>query len=331
MSSIDVAIPNYNYGRYLRRCVESVLGQDVDGIRVLIIDNASTDDSTRIARELASEDARVELCLRANNAGPHASFNAGIEWARGDYFAILCSDDALAKGALARAIQALEQHPGANLAFGRTHYLRQDSGLPQFSSTVAAEVHYLSGTQFLERFCDSGRNPVDGPMAIVRTKTQKQVGYYRPELPHTDDAEMWMRFACRGGAVEIDAVQAIVRVHSASQSAVLDNVQHWNVEMEAAFRAFFKGAGAQFPGSERLYERARHSLSDRAYWGAVAQYIRGESNAPELMAFAKRLRPLSAILPPFGYLLRRRDVFEKIAATLSRVPERAQWIKRQSS
>ena len=47
---IDVAIPSYNYGRYLRDCVESVLSQEGVVLRVLIVDNASTDDSPQIAR-----------------------------------------------------------------------------------------------------------------------------------------------------------------------------------------------------------------------------------------------------------------------------------------
>src|SRR4051794_15159199 len=54
MASIDVVIPCYQYGRYLRDCVRSVLDQDVEQLRVLIIDNASTDGSAEIARQLAA-------------------------------------------------------------------------------------------------------------------------------------------------------------------------------------------------------------------------------------------------------------------------------------
>src|SRR5262245_5768644 len=103
MVSVDVAIPNYNYGRYLRGCVESVLSQDIEALRVLIIDNASTDNSAEIARELARSDPRVEIRIREKNLGPHASFNEAVDWAAGDYFLILCSDDAVTPGSLRRA------------------------------------------------------------------------------------------------------------------------------------------------------------------------------------------------------------------------------------
>ena len=48
MSRVDVIVPCYNYGRFLRECVESVLSQPVD-VRVLIIDDASTDDTPQVA------------------------------------------------------------------------------------------------------------------------------------------------------------------------------------------------------------------------------------------------------------------------------------------
>ena len=61
MSTIDVVVPCYQYGRYLRDSVGSILSQEVDAIRVLIIDNASTDDTLDVARQLNHEDKRVEV------------------------------------------------------------------------------------------------------------------------------------------------------------------------------------------------------------------------------------------------------------------------------
>jgi succinate dehydrogenase / fumarate reductase cytochrome b subunit len=100
--------------------------RDLDDLRVLIMDNASTDDSATIARELAATDSRVELHLRTRNLGPHASFNEGIDWASADYFLILCADDLLAPGALARAVDVMELHREVNLVFGRTAFVAAD-------------------------------------------------------------------------------------------------------------------------------------------------------------------------------------------------------------
>ena len=91
MPSIDVVIPNYQYGRYLPGCVASILAQGIPDTRILIIDNASTDNSVEVAQEIARQDARVELVVRSTNLGPHASFNEGLDWARARYFMMALS------------------------------------------------------------------------------------------------------------------------------------------------------------------------------------------------------------------------------------------------
>src|SRR5215469_5512002 len=103
MAILDIAIPNYQYGRYLSQCVDSVLGQGVEDIRILIIDNASTDDSVEVAERLKARDPRIQLEARPVNLGPHASFNRGIDWAESKYFLLLCSDDMIAPGSMRRA------------------------------------------------------------------------------------------------------------------------------------------------------------------------------------------------------------------------------------
>ena len=76
MSRVDVIVPCYNYGRFLRECVESVLTQPVD-VRVLIIDDASTDDTPEVAAALAAEDGRVEFRRHAVNRGHIAYLQRG--------------------------------------------------------------------------------------------------------------------------------------------------------------------------------------------------------------------------------------------------------------
>ncbi len=111
MSSIDIVIPNYNYGRFLEGCVQSVLARTYRKCVILIIDNASTDDSVvdRPVPRYGESPHRDEL--HPINLGGHASFNEGIDWARADYFAIVCAGRYAVARALARAIEALDDNP----------------------------------------------------------------------------------------------------------------------------------------------------------------------------------------------------------------------------
>ena len=106
MPSIDVAVVCYQYGGYLRDCVTSITSQDVADLRVLIIDNGSTDDSLEVAKELARCDERITIVHHPKNLGQKHAYNEAIDWAASRYFVIVDADDVLAEGALSRAVSA---------------------------------------------------------------------------------------------------------------------------------------------------------------------------------------------------------------------------------
>lgn len=314
LPTVDIVIPNYNYGHYLLECANSVLSQPGVVIRLLIIDNASRDNSAALARQLAANDPRVELLLRPENQGPHASFNQAIDWARSDFFLILCADDLLSPGALARSAQLLQQCPDVHLAFGVAQSISEHERRPQRPAFAhRGDWDIVEGRRFIEYACRHAFNPVAGPTALVRTEIQKRVGYYRPELPHTDDLEMWLRFALCGNIASTRDVQAYARVHHANQSAKVAGIMNWNREFEAAFRSFFEQEGCEIAGASNYFAAARNCLTKRAYWAACSSLMRGEKGSAGLMAFALKRRPLLALLPPLDYLLARRQRQQHVA------------------
>lgn len=91
---ISVIIPVYNTENYLRNCVESVQRQTYSDLQILLIDDGSTDTSPSICDTLAAEDSRIQV-IHQTNRGVSAARNAGLELAKGDYFAFVDSDDLL--------------------------------------------------------------------------------------------------------------------------------------------------------------------------------------------------------------------------------------------
>jgi glycosyltransferase involved in cell wall biosynthesis len=315
MASIDVVIPCYQYGRYLRDCVRSVLDQDVEQLRVLIIDNASTDGSAEIARQLAAEDSRVSVVAHSVNRGPHASFNEGIDWATADYFLLLFADDLLVPGALSRAISIMEANPDISLTYGRAAALYGDAEVRALHiPPQKSDWRIMDGLAFIDRFCRTAVFHVPGSALVVRTSAQKQAGHYRPELPHSDDYDVWLRLACQGGVAETDAFQAILRMHGTNRSTFLAEVHVWHlVHTEKAVDCFFAHDGANLPHASSLLRMARRSLAERAYWSAVSNLARGNlRGCLALLRFAIRRRPAALFLPPLDYLLRREDTLVRI-------------------
>ncbi|MFD1981394.1 glycosyltransferase family 2 protein [Mesorhizobium newzealandense] len=314
MPKIDIAIPCYNHGRFLRQCLASVLGQGAE-MRVLIIDNASTDGSEETARRIAAEDSRVELLLRERNMGPHASFNSGINWAESEYFMILCADDLLAPGCLGRALSVLEAKTCVALAYGGQVIWEEPSPCP-VPAAVGGAIHtsLVTGQQLAETL-SMPHAPIGTGSFVVRTSVQKHVGYYRPELHYTDDLEMLMRLVSLGGAAKIDAIQGIRRRHGDNISA--DYWGNWKRELQellAAFESFFANEGSAYPWGAEMRRRVRRNIAHRAYWAGVSHRLRGKGQgAAELLQFAWSIEPATRFMPPVSYLWRVENVGHLIA------------------
>src|SRR5439155_9400933 len=128
MNCVDVLVPCYNYARFLERCVCSVLSQHGTGVRVLIIDDASTDNTPEVGQRLAALDSRVEFRRHEVNQGHIATYNEGLlSWASAAYCLVLSADDALTSGALARAVRLLNRHPEVGMTYGRALVIGDES------------------------------------------------------------------------------------------------------------------------------------------------------------------------------------------------------------
>lgn len=258
---IDVAVPCYNYARFLRSCVESVLSQQNVDVRLLIIDDASTDDTELVARGLVDQDQRVQFYRHARNLGNIATYNEGIEWASGDYFLLLSADDFLLPGSLRRAVSVFAAHPEVVLTCGPAAVSYEDKLIPRVPlQGERAKFKIKSGQDFIAALCaNSSKNPIWTPTAVVRTSAQKAVGGYNKNLPHAGDLEMWLRLARLGSVAVLDSYQAAYRVHSSNMHASYAGVENLRQHL-LAFE--FALAGESYSANLRtaMQERYKRGL-----------------------------------------------------------------------
>lgn len=92
MPTISVIMPAYNVEQYLGASVESVLAQTYRDWELVIVDDGSTDRTGRIADEYATRDPRIRV-IHQRNGGLSAARNTAMRYARGEFFALLDSDD----------------------------------------------------------------------------------------------------------------------------------------------------------------------------------------------------------------------------------------------
>jgi glycosyltransferase involved in cell wall biosynthesis len=294
MSSVDVVVPCYNYAHYLKFCVDSVLSQRDVSVRVLIIDDKSTDGTPDVCRELADKDSRVTFRRHEVNQGLIGTANEGlIGWAAADYTVLLSADDALTPGSLARAVAVMNAHPEVGMTYGMSLIINEGDVHMEVVDAAKPTYQILSGPQFIRRSCEAG-NPVPSPAAVVRTSVQHELGGYSPKMRHTSDMEMWMRIATRYSIGAIRETQALYRVHSSNmhltyQQPVLGDR---NERMETCLHVFENWRGAEVPGFVTWMSQMRRSFGLEAYYLAGRAFERGdEEGYRACLAFAEKYDP----------------------------------------
>jgi glycosyltransferase involved in cell wall biosynthesis len=116
---LTFVVLSFDYGRYLGACVDSILAQDgFDDFEVVIVDDASSDDSLSIARAYVEADRRIRLVGHAFNQGHGATVTDGLRLARGIYVARIDCDDRYRRGLARAAVSILEREPGVGLVYG---------------------------------------------------------------------------------------------------------------------------------------------------------------------------------------------------------------------
>ncbi|WP_083330806.1 glycosyltransferase family 2 protein [Halofilum ochraceum] len=127
--SISVGMPVYNGEPYVESALRSVLDQTFDDFELIVCDNASTDRTSEIVRDLASSDRRIRYSCNERNLGAAGNYNHAFALARAPYFRWMNADDLIEPELHALCLQALKSNPEAVLAYGHTRIIDADGAV----------------------------------------------------------------------------------------------------------------------------------------------------------------------------------------------------------
>lgn len=114
---VRICVPAYNAGATLALTLESILCQTWRELEVLVVDNASTDNTVAVAEAFCARDPRVRLLRFEENIGGEGNFSRCIKLAAGRYTAIFHADDIYSPGMVQQEVEALEKNPAAGAVF----------------------------------------------------------------------------------------------------------------------------------------------------------------------------------------------------------------------
>lgn len=181
-----VVIAAYNYGRYLRAALDSVLGQSCRDFELIVVDGGSVDGSVEILREYAP---RLAWWVSEPDRGQSDAFNKGFARGRGRYFVWLNADDILLPGALAAAREALAdgRHAWASGDFVR---VADDLALLACFRGPTTQPLWLRRPDAPITVC--------GPSSFFSAELFQAVGGFSTELRYAMDIDLWLKFMARG-------------------------------------------------------------------------------------------------------------------------------------
>jgi glycosyltransferase involved in cell wall biosynthesis len=336
---LSVIIPCFNYGRFLTDCVDSVLQQPAVDLEVVIINDASSDNTAEIAHGFANRDPRVSVIDHVKNRGLFPSVNEGLERVSGDYVVKLDADDMLTPGSLARSTALLEAHPRVGFVYGRALYfgadlkrmrslshrwLRRSTLLPSdhpTSERIDTRVRGWTvwpGETWLALRCARGVCPISQPEVVIRTSAVREVGGYDIGLPVTSDFGLWLRLAARNDVAYIaGAIQGLYRVHTGSMQRIVyvDKLKELRAR-RATFDSSLAHQPKSIPNADQLLRTAQRALAAESLENACRAFDRGRALAEpvdDYVAFAFESYPDAASLPEWRRLSWRRRVGARLS------------------
>lgn len=208
-AAVSVVMPCFNAARHLVNSVRSVQAQTFTAWELLIVDDGSTDESRRMAAELAAGDARIRL-LHQDNKGPGAARNAGLAAAQAPLLAFLDSDDTWCPEFLATMVAVLEGTAPDAIAYCGW----QNKGLGAGRDAPYIPPDYETGDKSaaLLRSCPW---PIHG--ALVRRQAVLAIGGFDATLKSCMDYDLWLRMALGATLVRVPQVLAYYHHHGAGQ------------------------------------------------------------------------------------------------------------------
>lgn len=195
LPTLSVVVPNYNHAPYLKACLGAILSQSVQPIEILVLDDASKDNSVEIIQSIAAAHPHVRLVRNEQNLGAMPNINKGIQMARGEYVYVASADDEIVPGLFEKSLRLLVQHPQAAYCCTVAEWRETFSGLVwQMASKMADRPCYLSPADMV-KLAQAGRLFLVSSSGVQKREPLLRAGCFPPELRwHAD----WFAFYVTG-------------------------------------------------------------------------------------------------------------------------------------
>lgn len=218
---VTVGIPTYNRASLLRGAIESVLSQTFHDFQLLVVDNASEDQTDTVVQSY--DDGRIRYVRNARNIGIPGNWNRCFALATGRYITILPDDDLMMPENLEAKVGMLNSHAQVGLVHSKFHTIDGDGKIIRYNTNWGHGVDrdrdaIESGRDVLKEMLLT-YNRINAPTVVFRRACYEKLGGYTDGLTLTEDWEFWMRIAAHYDVAFLASPLIKWRIHSGSETS----------------------------------------------------------------------------------------------------------------
>lgn len=198
MEKVSVIIPTYNRAHTLEKSVRSVLDQTFGDFELIIVDDASSDNTETVVKSISDE--RVNYHRLTENKGAAGARNEGVKLAKSSFIAFHDSDDVWLPDKLKKQADYIDQHPEYDLVYGKVRVLSDEGSYEFPNEAVEGDLEGDLYPWLLRR------NTIDTPTMFIRKAAFEEVGGFDSSLRCIEDWEFALRFSMKHKIGYIDEV-----------------------------------------------------------------------------------------------------------------------------
>lgn len=246
-----LGVTTYNAAGTVRSAIESVLAQDWEQFEVIVVDDASSDETRDILNEYERNDPRLRVLANERNLGVAASRNVIISEARGEFVAFFDDDDVSAPDRVRRQIERLvtyeaEFGEGAPVICHTARYQNYPDGSTRIERTMGENEgrRAPSGLPVVERTLMG--TPLDGAYGscgcgslLARTDTVRAFGAFDPAFRRCEDSELYIRMATKGAHFVGIGEPLVTQAMTQTSDKSLDSIRRYQIALIEKHRDVF--------------------------------------------------------------------------------------------
>ncbi len=255
-TTLSVIMACHNSASFLDEAIASVLNQTLRDLELILVDDSSTDNSLEIARSYEEQDDRVSVLSAPASSGPGPARNAGISVARGEWLAILDSDDVALPSRFADQMQMAKSEPNLVL-IGSNSIMIDENG-----RALREHVFPTNHRQLAKRLRTYRGFPPHSSI-VYRGDIVRRLAAFDAKYFQSEDRDLWLRLSEVGKLASVNKPLAKIRKHKGNVS----NLDGGKVALRLAYAAiichFLRRHGSPDPSA----------TGDQAQWQAFLAWV----------------------------------------------------------